>query len=128
MKRWFAIAMMACCGAGCAAEATDAEGRAAAREALLAPAPKAEQTVALRETKITAKRMECNAQEGVAILTDEVVVDDARFKLTADKLFVFTAGENQLDRLVVMATWRWTARAATPRATAPSTPRPTVAW
>lgn len=102
MKRWFAIAMMACCGAVCAAEAKDDDGMAAAREALLAPAPKAEQTVALRDTKITAKHMEYNAQEGVAILTDEVVVDDARFKLTADKLFVFTAGENQLDRLVVM--------------------------
>lgn len=80
--------------------ATD-DGMSEAREALLAPEKPAQKEVTLRDTKITAKHMEYNQKEMVAILSDDVVVDDARFHLTADQLFVFLAGQNTLDRLVV---------------------------
>lgn len=102
MKRLLAMTMMAWCVAAFAAEAED-DGMAAAREALTAPEqPAAKEEMELRDTKITAKHMEYNSKEGVAILTDDVVVDDARFLMTAKKMFVFTTAENELDRLVVL--------------------------
>ncbi len=81
--------------------------------------PAEQQTVALRDTKISADHMEYNYKESVAILTDNVVVDDARFHLTADKLFVFMVkndenapkaeksdgglgGKNKLEQLYVV--------------------------
>ncbi len=83
--------------------AEDDDGMAAARDALLQPAnPPAQEVVALRDTKITADRMEYNYKEAVAIMTDNVVVDDARFLLTSDRLFVFLDGTNSLSQLVVM--------------------------
>lgn len=86
-----------------AAFAADDDGMAAAREALLQPAKAADaQTVELRDTKITADRMEYNYKEAVAIMTDNVVVDDPRFRLTSDRLFVFLDGTNSLSQLVVL--------------------------
>ncbi len=82
--------------------ATDDDGMEAAREALNGPAKPAAQTVALRDTKITAKRMEYNYKEAVAVMTDDVVVDDMRFHLTSDRLFVFLDGTNSFSQLVVM--------------------------
>jgi len=72
----------------------DDDGMAAAREALLAPAK--------HDTQISADRMEYNYKEAVAIMTDNVVVDDPRFRLTSDRLFVFLDGTNSLKQLVVM--------------------------
>ncbi len=84
------------------ARANDDDGMAASREALLGgPAKKAAPAVALRDTRITADHMEYNYKESVAILTDNVKVDDVRFKLTADQLFVFLESTNTLERLVV---------------------------
>lgn len=82
--------------------ADDDDGMAAAREALLQPAKPAAQTVALRDTKITARRMEYNYKEAVVTMTDDVVVDDPRFYLTSDRLFVFLDGTNSFSQLVVM--------------------------
>jgi lipopolysaccharide transport protein LptA len=85
-------------------QAQEDDGMAAAREALMGgPAkPAAEkQAVALRDTRITADHMEYNYKESVAILTDNVKVDDVRFTLTADQLFVFLESTNTLERLVV---------------------------
>ncbi|MBQ9693928.1 MAG: hypothetical protein IJV69_04150 [Kiritimatiellae bacterium] len=84
------------------AGATEDDGMAAAREALLSPGKPAPKEVAIRDTKITADHMEYNYKESVAILTDNVVVDDARFHLTSDKLFVFLESANTLDRLLVL--------------------------
>ena len=102
MKRLLTLTMMVWCAAVFAAED---DGMAEARAALLGgeakPAP-AKEELKVRDTKITAKHMEYNAKEGVAILTDDVVVNDARFRMTSKKLFVFTTKDNQLDRLVVM--------------------------
>lgn len=81
--------------------AADDDGMAAARDALLQPAKPA-QTVELRDTKISADRMEYNYKEAVAIMTDNVLVDDPRFRLTSDRLFVFLDGTNNLSQLVVM--------------------------
>lgn len=82
------------------AEADD--GMAAAREALLGgPAKAAAPAMAIRDTRITADHMEYNYKESVAILTDNVKVDDARFTLTSDQLFVFLESTNTLERLVV---------------------------
>ncbi len=101
MKTMFAWILALAATAAMAAE--DDDGMAAAREALAKPAdPPAKQAVALRDTKITADRMEYNYKESVAIMTDNVVVDDARFLLTADRLFVFMDGTNSLSQLVVM--------------------------
>lgn len=86
-------------GAGFAA---DDDGMSAARDALLQPAKPAAQSVALRDTKITADRMEYNYKEAVAIMTDNVSVDDPRFRLTSDRLFVFLDGTNSLSQLVVL--------------------------
>lgn len=87
-----------------AAWAADDDGMAAARDALLQPAKPAEQakSVELRDTKITADRMEYNYKEAVAIMTDNVVVDDPRFRLTSDRIFVFLDGTNNLSQLVVL--------------------------
>lgn len=83
--------------------AADDDGMAAARDALLQPAkPAAAKTVELRDTKITADRMEYNYKEAVAIMTDNVIVDDPRFFLTSDRLFVFLDGTNSLSQLVVL--------------------------
>lgn len=84
-----------------ATEAADDDGMLESRKALLGA--KAEpKKVELRDTKITADHMEYNYKESVAILTDNVVVDDVRFRLTADKLFVFLQDQNTLDRLLVI--------------------------
>jgi lipopolysaccharide transport protein LptA len=83
------------------ARANDDDGMAASREALLGGPAKAAPAVALRDTRITADHMEYNYKESVAILTDNVKVDDVRFKLTADQLFVFLESTNTLERLVV---------------------------
>lgn len=87
-----------------AAPATaDDDGMAAAREALQNPnGKKKAEDAPLRDTVITAKHMEYNRKENVAILTDDVKVDDARFTLTADRVYVFledqaTATENDQD-------------------------------
>ena len=84
------------------AAAADDDGMAAAREALERPAKPAAESVTLRDTKITATSMEYNYKEAVVVMTDDVVVDDARFRLTADRLFVFLDGTNSLSQLVVM--------------------------
>jgi lipopolysaccharide transport protein LptA len=99
------ILTMALVAALIRAEATevntaDDDGMADAQEALLGT-PKAEPAMELRDTRITADHMEYNYKESVAILTDNVKVDDARFSLTADQLFVFLAEANTLERLVV---------------------------
>lgn len=99
MKRFLALSLMAFAAALWAA---DDDGMAAAREALLSPAKPAAQTVALRDTKITARRMEYNYKEAVVTMTDDVVVDDVRFHLTSDRLFVFLDGTNSFSQLVVM--------------------------
>ncbi len=65
------------------------DGMAAEQAALMGKAGKTEEAVELRNTKITADHMEYNYKEAVAVMTDNVVVDDARFSLTADKVFVF---------------------------------------
>lgn len=101
MKRILLLTMAAWCAAAFAAEGADDDGMAAAREALLAPAEPPPR-LALPDTTITAKRMEYNYKEAVAILTDDVVVDDARFRLTSDRLFVFLDGTNSLSQLVVV--------------------------
>lgn len=91
------------CAATPLCAATDDDGMQAAQDALLQPAkPANAQAVQLRDTRITAKRMEYNYKEAVATMTDDVVVDDARFLLTADRLFVFLDGTNSFSQLVVM--------------------------
>lgn len=77
------------------AATADDDGMAAAREALKSGGQtnNAAEDVPLRDTIITAKHMEYNRKENVAILTDDVVVDDARFHLVADRVYVFL--ENQ---------------------------------
>lgn len=85
-----------------ASAAVDDDGMAAARAALEGAAQPVPQQMALRDTRITARRMEYNYKEAVAIMSDDVVVDDARFRLTADRLFVFFDGTNSLSQLVVM--------------------------
>lgn len=100
MKKLLAGVMVALLSA--ALWAADDDGMAAAREALLNPAKPAAQTVALRDTKITARRMEYNYKEAVVTMTDDVVVDDVRFNLTSDRLFVFLDGTNSFSQLVVM--------------------------
>lgn len=101
MKKFFALmGVTLLAGIGMAA---DDDGMAAARDALLLPAKPAQaQSVELRDTKITADRMEYNYKEAVAIMTDNVVVDDPRFHLTSDRIFVFLDGTNNLSQLVVL--------------------------
>lgn len=102
MIRWFGL-LSALAVAVVAWAAEDDDGMAAAREALAGPAKSApQQQIALRDTKITADKMEYNYKEAVAVLTDNVVVDDARFCLTSDRLFVFLEGTNTLSQLVVL--------------------------
>ena len=97
------LAMTVAAMAAWAAAAEDDDGMADARKAPLEPAqPPAQETVALRDTKITADRMEYTYKEAVAIMTDTVGEDDARFLMTSDRLFVFLDGTNSLSQLVVM--------------------------
>lgn len=88
--------------AGFVRAASDDDGMAAVQAALLGAEKSGAQQVELRDTKITADRMEYNYKEAVAIATDNVRVDDARFSLTSDRLFVFLDGTNNLSQLVVM--------------------------
>lgn len=99
----FLLGALALC-AGVAWAAADDDGMAAAQQALLNPdaGKEAQQEMALPDTKITADKMEYNYKEAVAILTDNVVVEDARFHLTSDRLFVFMDGTNSLSQLVVL--------------------------
>lgn len=107
MKQWMLGSLMVLACVAWAAEtnvaAEDDDGMSAAKTALLEPEKASEQQeLALPDTKITANKMEYNYKEAVAILTDDVVVDDARFHLTSDKLFVFMDGTNSLSQLVVL--------------------------
>jgi len=77
------------------AQGADDDGMAAARAALQPGAKAQAEAAPLRDTVITAKHMEYNRKENVAILSDEVKIDDARFLLTADRVYVFL--ENQTD-------------------------------
>ncbi len=72
--------------------------------ALFGAAPKKAPQVsqAVGETEITADRMEYNYAEAVAVMSDNVAVQDPQFRLTADKLFVFFEGTNTLNQIVVM--------------------------
>lgn len=87
--------------ASAAMATTEDDGMAAARAALQGTAdPTAETEAAetpLRDTIITAKHMEYNRKENVILLTEEVVVDDARFNLTADRVFVFLETQAEED-------------------------------
>lgn len=53
------------------------------------------------ETEITADRMEYNYAESVAVMSDNVKVENPQFLLTADKLFIFFEGTNALNQIVV---------------------------
>lgn len=95
------VPMVAFCAKGTPAKPAD-DGMAAEQALLLGTAkPEPKKEIALRDTKISADHMEYNYKEAVAVMTDNVVVDDARFYLTADRLFLFLDGTNSLDQLVV---------------------------
>ncbi len=104
MKKCLTLTMVVLSCVASLFAATGDDGMSVTRNAIEgkpeAAAPK--QAVALRDTKITAEKMEYNAKEAVAIMTENVVVDDARFYLTSDKLFVFMDSTNSLSQLVVL--------------------------
>ncbi len=103
MKKSLAVVMVLL-GLGAWVWAADDDGMGAALEALTSPGKQGanQEQIELRDTRITADKMEYNYKEAVAIMTDNVVVDDARFYLTADRLFVFMDGTNSLSQLVVL--------------------------
>lgn len=95
------ISLCALCADSAAATPAD-DGMAAEQALLLGTAkPEPKPQIALKDTRISADHMEYNYKEAVAVMTDNVVVDDARFYLTADRLFLFLDGTNSLDQLVV---------------------------
>ena len=98
MKKLLLLTLMFVAAAGFAA---GDDGMDAARKALFGPAKNAEKTAPLRDTKITAKTMEYNYKQSVAVMTGDVVVDDVRFRLTSDRIFVFLDGTNSFSQLVV---------------------------
>ncbi len=103
MKKYLTFAIVALTLGLCAWAVEDDDGMGAALDALEGKTTeKAKESVVLPDTKITANKMEYNYKEAVAIMTDNVVVDDARFHLTSDKLFVFLDGTNSLSQLVVL--------------------------
>ncbi len=103
MKKCLAVAMTALAFGLCAWAAEDDDGMGVALDALEGKSVEAaKEAVELPDTKITADKMEYNYKEAVAIMTNNVVVDDARFHLTSDKLFVFLDGTNSLSQLVVL--------------------------
>lgn len=53
-------------------------------------------------TRITAKRMEYDYQESVALFDDDVVVSDPQFQLTANRMLAFFSGTNDLKQLVII--------------------------
>jgi len=55
-----------------------------------------------RPARITSATTYYDRKEGVAILTGNVFVDDERYKLHADKAYVFTNGTNDLERIVAI--------------------------
>lgn len=98
MKKYllFTLCLPLSLGVFAATAAADDDGMAAAREALQTDSKsEAADNVPLRDTVITAKHMEYNRKENVAVLTEDVVIDDARFNLTADRIYVFL--ENQAE-------------------------------
>lgn len=84
------------------AEKTATAKAAAEKDATEKKDQPAKEQLAVKNTKITADKMEYNYKEAVAIMTDNVVVTDPEFRLDADKLFVFFDGTNKLSQLVVV--------------------------
>lgn len=57
---------------------------------------------ASRPAVITADRTDYDRKEGVILFDRNVYVDDAQYKMHADRLFVFLDGTNDLKRLVAL--------------------------
>lgn len=53
-------------------------------------------------TRITAKRMEYDYKEAVALFDEDVVVTDPKFRMTSEKMIVFFQGTNEMKQLVVI--------------------------
>ena len=84
--------------------AADDDGVAAAKSTVSpVPAPvmvSAETNAA--PTRITAKRMEYDYKEAVALFDEDVVVTDPKFRMNSEKMIVFFQGTNEMKQLVVM--------------------------
>ncbi len=57
---------------------------------------------AKRSVKITSRRADADRKQGVILFDGEVFVDDAEYKMHADKLYVFLDGTNELKRIVAL--------------------------
>jgi len=55
-----------------------------------------------RQSKITSKKTFYDRREGIAYFEGDVFVDDAQYKLHADRVYVFLDGTNELRRIVAV--------------------------
>ncbi|MGN0826375.1 MAG: LptA/OstA family protein [Kiritimatiellia bacterium] len=89
-----------------AVAAPDDDGIAAAKAILAPQKSQTSQAIPAAETnaatRITAKRMEYDYQESVALFDDNVIVTDPQFKLTANRMLAFFSGTNDLKQLVII--------------------------
>lgn len=56
----------------------------------------------LKESVITADKVEFDNKEGVILFDQNVLVDDAQFQLRADRLLVFMEGTNDVQQLMAV--------------------------
>lgn len=55
-----------------------------------------------RSVKITSERTDYDRKDGVIMFDKNVFVDDAEYKMHADRIFVFLDGTNELKRIVAV--------------------------
>lgn len=63
---------------------------------------KAKKPVEKRSVKITSERTDYDRKDGVIMFDGDVFVDDAEYKMHADRIFVFLDGTNDLKRIVAL--------------------------
>ena len=58
--------------------------------------------VATRESVITSAKIEFDNKEGVILFDENVVVDDAQFLMSSDRLLVFMEGTNEVRQIMAV--------------------------
>lgn len=86
--------------AGWAVATGRAEGPDAARA--LADAQKEQDKAEVRESVITASKIEFDNKEGVILFEGNVLVEDEQFQMRADRLLVFMEGTNEVQQIMAI--------------------------
>ncbi|MDA3923494.1 MAG: hypothetical protein PF904_02200 [Kiritimatiellae bacterium] len=98
-KFYFLVTLLLTNGVLYSAELTK-EGAEKKREGV--KEKKESKEVALRESVITADKIEFDNKEGVILFDENVLVDDEQFIMRSDRLIVFMEGTNDVDQIMAI--------------------------